>query len=446
MKVAAHSWSTRLSSHLKKLPIPPRLVGEATWIFTGQIAAAAGGIIGVPLLTHYLRPEEYGRLALGGTAAALVQQVTLGPVGNAAQRFYAASSEANHLSNYLRAAGQVVLIAVAFVAAIGGGALIALASSPWRDSVAMAAWSLILAILSGFSSVFDGIQSAARQRAIVAWHQGLGVWLRFGTAALLLRIRGGAEMAMAGFALAVSATLLSQVLFFRGAILSSPAYRPGLDLDATRKLRSQMWVYARPFSSWGLFTWAQIASDRWALEAFTTTRVVGVYQALYQLGYYPISMASTFLNQLVQPILFSHAGDGMDEGRMKRAHCVVNRLFAAGLLLTIAAAIAAALVCRPLFRHLLPSAYSSVAPLLPVIVLATGIFACGQVASFKHVLSTNPRSLIAPKIATAIFGVCLNIAGAYVFGLKGVVAAALSFSSVYCIWVVATAPKPDPAT
>src|SRR5271157_5498819 len=102
MIVASLSCSARLSSQLRKL-FASRLVGEATWVLTGQIAAAVGGIIGVPLLTHFLRPADYGRLALGGTVAALVLQVTLGPIGNALTRFYAASVEANALSDYLHA-------------------------------------------------------------------------------------------------------------------------------------------------------------------------------------------------------------------------------------------------------------------------------------------------------------------------------------------------------
>jgi O-antigen/teichoic acid export membrane protein len=422
----------------------PRLVVEATWILAGQTAAAVGGIIGVPLLTHFLRPEDYGRLALGGTVATLVQQLTLGPVGNAVQRFYAASVEANALSEYLHAAGRVALIASALVAAIGSLALVTVEISQWRGVVVLAGLSLAFAILSGISSVFDAIQNAARQRVIVAWHQGLGVWLRFGSAVLLVRLLRSAEMAMAGFAVAATAVLLSQVVFLRRAILSSPAYRPGFDPQAMRRQCRQMWVYARPFSSWGLFTWAQTASDRWALEAFTSTRVVGVYQALYQLGYYPISMASAFLNQLVQPILYSRAGAGKDERRMKSANGVINRLLAASLTLTIAGAVACAFVCRPLFRRFLPPAYGSAAPLLPVIALAAGMFACGQVASLRHLLSTNPRSLVAPKIATAVLGACLNVAGAYLFGLKGVVAAALCFSTVYCVWVLATAPRSSP--
>jgi hypothetical protein len=78
---------------------------------------------------------------------------------------------------------------------------------------------------------------------------------------------------------------------------------------------------------------------------------------------------------------------------------------------------------------------------MPFMVLSAGIFECGQIVSLKHMLSPNPRSLIAPKIATAVLGICLNFAGAYLFGLTGVVAANLCFSVVFCVWVVVVAPK-----
>jgi O-antigen/teichoic acid export membrane protein len=442
---AAKSCQGRLGPRLAEVRAAG-LFGEATLILCGQITAAVGGIIGVPLLAHYLRPEDYGRLALGGTVAALVQQVSLGPLGNAGQRFYAASTEANSLRDYLRSVARVTLTASTFVAAVGGVALVGLACSPWRGSLILAGWSLIFAILAGVSSVFDGIQTAARQRAIVAWHQGLDIWLRYGIAALFVRLFGGAEIAMAGFAVAVTVTMLSQVFFFRRAILSSHAYRPGFDPVLESKLRRQMWVYARPFSSWGLFTWAQIASDRWALDAFTTTRSVGIYQALYQLGYYPISMASVFLNQLFQPLLFARAGEGNDDRRMANAYKLTDKLFIAVLILTLGGASAAGLLSTTLFHLLLPAAYGSVSNLLPLVVLAAGIFVCGQVASLKHALSPNPQTLIAPKIVTALMGAGLNFAGAYLFGVKGVVAAGLCFSIAYCIWVIATVPKLKPAS
>jgi O-antigen/teichoic acid export membrane protein len=151
-------------------------------------------------------------------------------------------------------------------------------------------------------------------------------------------------------------------------------------------------------------------------------------------------MASGFVNQLVQPILFARVGDARDDMRVRRTHAIINRLLVGSILLTLAGASVAAVGSRYLFRHLLPPAYGSAAPLLPVIALAAGIFASGQIASLKHTLSTTPRTLIAPKIATAVFGASLNLAGAYVFGITGVAVAGLCFSVAYCVWVVATAP------
>src|ERR1035438_9986463 len=124
----ANSWSGKLVSNFGKLNVA-RFYGEATWMLTGQIAAAVGGIMGVPLLAHYLRPEDYGRLVLGGTVATLVQQVSLGPISYAGQRFYAASTEVNSLHDYLRAVARVTLTASALVAAIGGVVLVGLACS-----------------------------------------------------------------------------------------------------------------------------------------------------------------------------------------------------------------------------------------------------------------------------------------------------------------------------
>lgn len=437
----------RLPDRLRRVirrACPAGLFSEAILIVCGQAAAAAGGIVGVPLLAHSMRPEDYGSLALGGTVATLVQQVSLGPIGNAAQRFYAASIEANTLQSYLRAMARVVVAASATIALLGGLAWVGLALSAWRHSAALAGWSMGFAILSGVSSVLDGIQTAARQRAIVAWHQGLGMWLRFGIAAIFVRRFGGAAMAMSGFTAAAGVVLVSQAFFLRRAVSVSQSCSRPVDSDVERTLRRKLWIYARPFSSWGIFTWAQVASDRWALESFANTRSVGLYQVLYQFGYYPISLVSVFLMQLAQPILFKRAGSCEDEARMKGAYAIIRRLFVATLSASVAATVIAALAGGRLFHLLLPSAYGSVARYLPLMVLSSGIFACGQIASLKHGLSMDPRSLIAPKIATALLGACLNFAGAFAFGVAGVAWASVTFSATYCLWVLLASASPGP--
>jgi len=433
------AWLARRGVPLRRL-FAARILGEAGWILAGQIVAGTGGIAGVPLLARFLQPQEYGQLALGGTVALLVQQVTLGPVSNATQRFYAAAIARNALTEYVRAVGRVVLAACAVIAAAGAVLLFGLASTPWRSLLAIGGWSTVYAILAGVNSVFDGIQNAARQRTIVAWHQGLGMWLRFGLAVLIVRAFGGAAMAMLGFAAAAAVVLVSQAIFLRRAVMATGRWRPVRDVAGERRLRRQLWIYARPFSSWGIFTWAQMASDRWALESFVATRGVGLYQVLYQIGFYPIYMASLFLTQLVQPILFHQVGATDNGARMNKACSTVRQIFTVTLLATLAAAAAAMLGRGALFRHLLPPAYGSVAHLLPLLVLSSGIFACGQVATMKHALSTDPRTLIVPKIVTAVLGTGFNFAGAFFFGVTGVAVASLGFSITYCAWVMFSSP------
>jgi hypothetical protein len=41
----------------------------------------------------------------------------------------------------------------------------------------------------------------------------------------------------------------------------------------------------------GLFTWLQLASDRWALNAFTSVADVGGYAVLYRMGYAPFLLS-----------------------------------------------------------------------------------------------------------------------------------------------------------
>ena len=48
----------------------------------------------------------------------------------------------------------------------------------------------------------------------------------------------------------------------------------------------------------------------------------------------------------------------------------------------------------------------------------------------------HTNRLLAPKILTALCGIGANLAGAYLYGLPGVVVANLVFSLLYCTWIL----------
>src|SRR5439155_11689793 len=120
-----------------------------------------------------------GELALGMTVAALTQQVVLGPVSGALLRFFAPAAEAGQLNAYLKGARHL-LIGATFLL-LGLGTLLGLAL--WRNGqvkwLGLMTAAFSFSLFSGYNSAMDGVQNAARQRAVVAWHQGLGQWLRF---------------------------------------------------------------------------------------------------------------------------------------------------------------------------------------------------------------------------------------------------------------------------
>ena len=86
------------------------------------------------------------------------------------------------------------------------------------------------------------------------------------------------------------------------------------------------------------------------------------------------------------------------------------------------------------FEILVSDRYTVVSPLLPLMVLASGLYATGQMATNSLMMRNKTQALIAPKIGTALFGVAANLAGARWFGLLGVVLAGVAFGGLYLAW------------
>lgn len=400
----------------------------------GQAVAALGSIVGVRVLTLLLDPAEYGEFALGLTIAVLLSQIVLGPLASTSERFYAQSIEAGRTGAYFAALRRLTAMASALI--LAGGLVLALAlfiagRAEWLPLVTSA---VIFALLSGWEGVLDAIQNAARQRAVVAWHQSLRQWLRPCLAFILVAtIAASGSVGLAAYALASALVLGSQSWFFqRGPhrIALGEASR-----TAVGALERRMLAYATPFSMWGLFTWVQISSDRWALQLLGSSEQVGLYAIVLQLGLYPINLVAALLVQFAAPIVFAHAGEGVEIARMTSA-ARLCWLLAAGML---GFSLLLAAVTIPLHRAIFSVAvgpqYQAVSYLLPVAVLAGGLFNVGQLLALVPMALGATRSLLAPKIGTALVALVLNALGAYLFGIAGVLVAGLLFAAFYLAWV-----------
>lgn len=415
-----------------------RLAKEGVWILSGQFASVIGALVLVRVLTEYLEPAQYGQLALGLTVAGLVNQVVMGGVTAGIGRYYSIAAEKNDLHAYLHASQRLMGYATVAVAAI---ALVLMAGMFWlgySQWMGLATAALVLSVLSGYNASLSGIQNAARQRAVVAFHGGLDAWLKILLAVGVMLWLGRSSTAVVlGYTLSSLVVTGSQLFFLRRLI------RPeGEKPQICANWRQQIWVYSWPFSAFGIFTWMQQISDRWALQTFASEHEVGLYTVVFQLGYVPIGLVTGMAMTFLGPILYQRSGSATDLSRNISVHRIAWRITFAGLLVTALAFILTLLLHEWIFQVLVAAKYHAVSNLLPWMILAGGIFAAGQMLALKLMSEMKSAAMTAAKIVTAILGVSLNIYGASRFGLHGVVAALVTFSSIYFFWMAWLAQHP----
>lgn len=408
---------------------------EALWIAAGQVAASAGAVVGVRIMTGALTPRAYGHLALGMTAGVLAQQVLLGPLASASLRFFAAAREQRQVRNYLLATGRLLRqISLLVLCSVPPACLtlVALGVGAWARLLLAAA---LYALLLGYDAALDSMQTAARQRVTVAWHDALAAWMRYPLAVALISLVGATgTVALLGFALSAAVVLVSQLWFFRHRILTLTRSELPSDASAVNGWVVKMRAYSWPFATWGLFTWVQLSADRWSLQLTHGSDAVGLYNAVYQIGYLPLLILANAAVQFLAPIIFSRAGDASDPGRLRAARRLTSNVVHVSLALAVVGALTTYLLRHRVVSLLLAPDFRSSADLLAPLVLAGGIFAAGQIAALAPMIAMEPQRLIAPKVVTAIVGAGLNVAGALLFGAHGVAYAAVVFSALYYIW------------
>lgn len=409
-----------------------RLAKEGGWIIAGQILTVAGTLYLVRILTERLAPAEYGQLALGLTVAGLLNQVIFGGIGNGICRYYAIAAEAGDLKEYLRNVRTLMAYGTLAAMVVGIALLILLHFSGHSQWVGLVLAGILFAVFGAYNSAISGIQNAARQRAIVAIHGGMNAWLKiFFAIAVMAWLGATSEAAVIAYVLSTMVVTLSQIIFLRQTIP-----RCTLPRERQHDWIPKIWSYSWPFTAFGLFTWMQQVSDRWALDIFGSTTDVGYYAVLFQLGYSPILLVSGMATAFLSPILFQRSGNATSLARNNSVHQLSWHLTSLSLYLTGLGTLLALALHEWLFSFLVASEYRSLSGLLPWFVLAGGLFSAGQTLSLKLMSELKTSSIAVAKIVTALLGIGLNLIGGFFAGILGVTLALVAFSACYLIWMV----------
>jgi len=405
---------------------------EGLWFGAGQIVSVVGSLFLVRVLTEHLDPGEYGQLSLGLTVAGLVNAVVMGGVTNGISRFYPIAVEKQDLGGYMYATYRLLLYATVISILIILPLIMGLLWLGYSHWIALASLVFVFSLLSAYNSALSGIQSAARQRFIVAFHSGLDAWLKIGLVLLVMFWFGNSSISVViGYACSSFLIIFSQLVFLRRTIIIKKK-------QSTNDYQwiKQMCAYALPFATWGIFGWAQQSAARWALEAFTTTETVGLFSVLSQLGYAPIQVVTSTGLAFLTPIIFTRVGDMSSTIGKDNANLLIRKLVILGLGLTTIAVLLVAILHSYIFLLLVNDTFFSVSSFLPWVVLAGGIFSVAQLYASKAMALLKTKKIISTMIGSSIIGIVAAIVGTYYFSLMGAVFSMVIHSISYFIWIV----------
>lgn len=413
-----------------------RITGEAFWIISGQVASMIGALFLVKVLTEYLNPFQYGNLALGLTLVNLVNLVFMGTLSSAVSRFYSIADEKNDISGFITSFIKLFKTISIIIFGVGLIGIISFFKLQRLDWALMIFLLIFYSLLSGLNSNLNSIQNAARQRSIVAIHNGLDSWLKIVLAVLMIIYFGSSSIpVILGFLLSSLIINISQYYRLNKLLTKK-------NIISTKKTNidwsNDMWRYSWPFMIWGVFGWAQQSSTRWALEIYSSTEDVGMYSVVSQLGYTPIQISIGMVLTFLMPILYARVGDASDSLRREKVYMTINKVAFVGVIITILISIASLYLHEFIFDLLAADDYGSASIYLPIMVLSGGIFGISLLISGRFFANLNASKLLPASIGSSIVGIASAFMCTYFYGILGAVIAMLIHSLSYLVFCLIT--------
>lgn len=401
-----------------------RLGSEATWVFAGQLLSFAGTLVGVRILTEYLSPSAYGALGLSLTIVALFTEVVIGGLVGAFARFYSIAASAGDIKGYVRglqnllfgaASVAAVLLLVAFPLLLAG-----FEGLSWQNGLVVA----LFAVLFGSNAAINAAFNGARRRRLVALNSVVDAWLKIALAVIAIHAFGpDATAVLIAYAISLILVMLHQVYRLK-------RLAPECQTINGRNWSKEMFLFAWPASVWGIFTWAQLVADRWALQTFYSAAEVGFYSVVLQLGYFPMTLLMGMLGTFLTPIFFQKTSD--QQAHIDKSQDIVwRRIFFWGIGFSLFSAFIAWLVKGLVFDLLTAQEFRQMAKYLPLMVLAGGIYGTASLLQVRLMSHMKMVYLAKILIASSLLGVAFTVALAASLGISGVVIAKLLFSIAF---------------
>jgi O-antigen/teichoic acid export membrane protein len=391
----------------------------------------------ISVLTERMSAEDYGGLSLSLTFVVFINQVYMAGLSNGSGRLFASARVTGESVPLFQAIANVYTRSCTHVFVLGavfGWLCIWVAGI---GSISSAVAVIILALLGGLNSIAIGILNAARWRVSVAFVTSADSFVKLVVISVMFYQANRVDLSVVLWVQAASAGACAVLTLSLWRTLSGRLSKEQVapkHAAESDKWQGQLRGYGRTLSMLGVVTFAHQISDRWALQTFQGTADVGLFAALYQLGFLPFSLLSSLALNLLAPILFD-AIESRSTGSSSLS-IRINLIAAAGMLLiSLFAWGVGTIYGETICRMVLGDSFQGIAPMLPWALLAAGLFETAQVLALRLQARMAIRQWMWIKGSASCMGIALNLFGAWHAGVVGLVGALLIFSLTYLVAV-----------
>jgi len=391
-----------------------RRLSEMLWIGVGNTTTALGTLVGVRILTQFLRPEQYGVLSLVLGISTLAISLFSTPLTQAAIHYYpsvaATASPRVILKSLLRCFRRMApWIGLAL---LGGGVVYTV----WGHGspIVVVLGVLVLAMDCWRSANLSLLNAARRHQRYILW-TFIDTWARpLAGAAAVFVIGASTEVVLAAY-VAVSGILL--LVFSRG-LWREPDKVQARDAPnpVTDTLDARMWSYALPLIPLGIIGWASNLGDRYLIAGTLGVGAAGMYAAVYGLACAPFMMVGGTVELALRPAHQSAVAAGDNE----RAASIFRYWLLAVVTICAVGVVIFAFGHRLVAEICVARAYRSASGLMPWIGLGYAIRSasyvferiCYAYGQTRRVLTIQICAVVATAIATPVGVLCAGLIGA----------------------------------
>ncbi len=414
------------------------MIKEFSWIVLGQIFSILGALVGIRVLTGLLIPAEYGKLALGMSVTTFIAVSTIGPLTGGVVRYFAPARQEGKLGSYFKAVKELtsrLSLGIIIISLVG---LISILISGKSEYFVFVLGAIAFALLENYQNMINAIQNAARQRSIVAFHNVISTWFKFIIASgFIILIWNSSVIAIWGYAISMLLVIFSQLYYLNKLVLRKNDLKiinKKEVADYKSKIFSQSW----PVAIWGILSSIYVILDKWSLELFSTTTIVGVYSALFQLGSFPIRLFVNLFTSLIVPIYYEKAGNASENKKLLNVYHIIESSTYIAAILFLVLIIFIYLFQENLIFYFLGNrnTYLANSYILPWITLSAVMTNLSSIICFAFRISNNIKIMLKPFAITTLIGIISVIIGANIAGLKGVVVAINIESLIKLLWTI----------